>query len=270
MTFKDRIGVDLGRRMPIEDGIAWAAKAGVRYIDVQLDMAPNALESFDDARCAGVRAACQRHGLHLGLHTSSAVNTAEYAPYLRDAADRYLHAYVDAAGRLGAEWIVVHAGYHFGSDLATRKESALARLQRATAYAERVGVTLFLENLNREPEHAEVRYLAHDVAECRYFFDRLPSPRLRWSFTVNHATLVPEGIAGFIAGMPMERCGEVRLADNNGLYELHLRPGEGIIDFPDLFRRLEAAGFRGHYTCAFGTLDDMLAGRDYLARAAAA
>jgi sugar phosphate isomerase/epimerase len=268
VTFKDRIGVDVGRRLTIEDAVAWAGRAGLRHIDVQIDVAPNALESFDEARCAEVRALCQREGVRLGLHTSSAVNTAEYAPFLREAADQYLKTYVEAARRLGAGWVDVHAGYHFTSDRTARMEAALERLRRAVALAEQAGVTLFLENLNREPDHAEVRYLAHDVEECRYFFDRLTSPSLRWTFTVNHATLVPEGIAGFIAGMPMERCAEVRLADNHGRYEQHLRPGEGIIDFADLFRRLEGAGFQGHFTCAFGTLEDMLAGREVLARAA--
>ena len=36
-----------------------------------------------------LRDACARDGLHLGLHTLSAVNVAEVAPFLRDAADRY-------------------------------------------------------------------------------------------------------------------------------------------------------------------------------------
>ena len=43
MNLKDRIGVDIGRRAKLEDGIAWAAKHGVRYIDIQLDTAANAV-----------------------------------------------------------------------------------------------------------------------------------------------------------------------------------------------------------------------------------
>ena len=58
--------------------------------------------------------------------------------------------------------------------------------------------------------------------------------------------------------MPAERLGEVRLADNNGEYELHMYPGAGIIDFADTFRRIEATGYAGHYTTAFGTIEDML------------
>ena len=54
-TLKQRIGIDLGRRLPLEDGIRWAAENDVCVIDAQTDIAPNALETFDDARCAGVR-----------------------------------------------------------------------------------------------------------------------------------------------------------------------------------------------------------------------
>lgn len=268
MSLKDRIGVDLGSKLPVEEGVAWAGRNGVRYIDAQIDLAPNALESFDAARCAGIRAACERHGVHLGLHTLSGVNVAEMSPFLREAADQYLRAYVDAATRLNAEWIVVHAGYHFTADRRPRMEASLERLKRAAAYAEEKGALLLLENLNWEPDLAEVHYLAHTVEETRWYFDRIDSPALKWSFTVNHATLVPEGIDGFLDAMPVARCAEVRLADNNGEYEIHLKPGEGIVDFGALFRRLEGEGFEGHYMNAFGTLDDMLAGRDFLVRKA--
>ena len=56
---------------------------------------------------------------------------------------------------------------------------------------------------------------------------------------------------------------EVRLADcfRNG-YEVHLAPGKGNIDFGNMFKLIEGAGFKGGYTNAFATLDDMLAARD--------
>ena len=270
MTLRDRIGIDLGRKMALEEGIAWAGSNDVHYVDAQIDIAPNALESFDDARCLAVRKACEDNGMHLGLHTLSAVNTAEVSPFLRDAVDQYLQAYMDLAVRLNAEWIVVHAGYHFTSDKSLRMQASLERLERAADYAEKVGAKLLLENLNWEPDHAEVHYLAYDVDECRYFFDAIDSSSLAWSFTVNHATLVPEGIDGFIDAMPMNRCEEVRIADNNGEYELHMFPGDGIIDFGNMFQRLEGGGFTGHYTNAFGSLEDCLRGRDVLVEMAEA
>jgi sugar phosphate isomerase/epimerase len=271
MTLRERIGVDLGGRRRLEDGLAWAAANDIHYVDACLEGAPdhpNAPATWTAERVAAVRATCDRHRIHLGLHSASAVNVAETSPLLADAVDEYLRTYIDLAGRLGAGWIVVHGGYHFGGDFAARLAAGVARLQRAAAHAESAGARLLLENLNREPEHAEVRYLAHNLEECREFFGRIRSPALGWAFTVNHAHLVPEGVDGFLDAMDAGRCGEVRVADSHGRYEQHLRPGEGTIDFARMFGRLEGGAYRGHYMMAFGSLDDMLRGRDHLVRSA--
>jgi sugar phosphate isomerase/epimerase len=160
---------------------------------------------------------------------------------------------------------VVHAGYHFSSAMEARTAASLERLRRLTAYAERVGARLLLENLNAEPARAEVHYLAHTVEECRLYFDTIQSDHFGWAFTVNHAHLVPDGIGGFLDAFGVGRIGEVRLADNTGDYEVHLRPGEGTIDFGALFERLESSGYRRHYTLAFGGQADKLAARDRFA-----
>ncbi len=266
MGLKDRIGVDIGRRARLEDGIDWAVANGVKCIDIQLDAAANALNTFDDRRAGAVRDSIERHGLHLGLHTLSGVNVAEYSPYVAEGTEAYLKAYVDMFGRLGAEWIVVHAGYHFTSDKKMRMEAGLERLKRVADYAEKKGALILLENLNKEPQDAEVKYLAHTVEEWRYYYERIDSPALALSFTANHAHLVPEGIEGFVEALgDFSRVREVRLADcyRNG-HEVHLKPGAGDLDFGDMFRRIEGAGFKGHYTNAFTTMDDMLWARDYL------
>ena len=265
MKLKDRIGIDLNRDIRIEDGVTWAAKNGVKYLDIQLDTEANAITSFDRERCKAVRELREKHDIHIGLHTSSAVNVAEYAPHASGGVDEYLKAYVDVYTQLGAEWIVVHAGYHFTKDKELRMKAGFERLQRIAAYAEKNKVRLLLENLNKEPADAEVHYLAHTLEEWRYYWGLLSSPSLRLSFTVNHAHLVPEGVNAFIEALDFETVGEVRLADchRNG-YEVHLVPGQGDLNFGDMFRRVERKGFTGHYTNAFGTLEDRLQSRDYL------
>jgi sugar phosphate isomerase/epimerase len=271
MSLFDRIGIDVGRKLVLEDAVEWAAEHRVRYIDIQLDTGDNALPTISGIRGSRVRALCERHGVTLGLHTASAVNVAEYAPYVGDAVEAYLNAYVDAAVRLGAKWIVMHAGFHFTSDKAQRMQAGRTRLKRVIAHAENKGALILLENLNKEPDDAEIHYLAHTVEEWRYYFDDIDSSSFKLSFTANHAHLVPEGIAGFIDAIDLSRVAEVRLADcfRNG-YEAHLKPGEGDLDFGDMFRRLENGGFKGHYTNAFGSLEDMLTGRYELLRLAAA
>ncbi|OLB53711.1 MAG: sugar phosphate isomerase/epimerase [Candidatus Rokuibacteriota bacterium] len=264
MTLRDRIGFDAGSR-ELEEALDWAARHAFHYVDFNADVGPNHLDRWSPGRVRAVRDTCARHGIHLGLHTLSGVNVAEFSPHVAPAVDEYLKANTDLAVRLGCEWVVVHAGFHFSSAVEARQAASLERLKRLTGHAERVGARLLLENLNAEPERAEVHYLAHTVKECRPYFEQIASDHFGWAFTVNHAHLVPEGIEGFLDGLGIARIGEVRLADNTGEYEIHLAPGEGTIDFEALFDRLESAGYAHHYTMAFGGDDAKLAARNRLA-----
>ena len=151
--------------------------------------------------------------MRLGLHTASAVNVAEYAPYVGDAVDRYLNAYVDAAVRLGAKWIVMHAGFHFTSDKDRRMQAGLERLKRVVGHAEPHGALVLLENLNKEPDDGRGPLPRAYGRGMALLLRAIRSPAFRLSFTVNHAHLVPEGIAGFIDAIDMRRVEEVRLAD---------------------------------------------------------
>jgi sugar phosphate isomerase/epimerase len=260
----DRIGVDISRRLKLEDAIEWAAKNGLRHIDIQLDTGENALPKFDTKRCEAVRKLLDKHGIALGLHTNSAVNVAEYSPGVSDAVTEYLKHYVDMVGKLGASWTEMHAGYHFTKDKKARMEAGKERLKTVVAYAEKQKALVLLENLNKEPEKAEVHYLAHTVEEWQYYWD-IQSPCFKLCFTANHAHLVPEGVEGFVKALDFKRVGEVRLADTwrNG-HEVHLKPGAGDMDFGTMFKLIEGTGYKGYYTNAFATLDDMAAARGYL------
>lgn len=264
MGFIDRIGIDISRRLKLETAIEWAAKHGLHHIDIQLDTGDNALQKFDTKRCNAVRKLLDKHGLKLGLHTNSAVNVAEYSPVVSDAVTDYLKTYVNIVPKLGASWTEMHAGYHFTKDKKARMDAGKERLKRIVAYAEKKKVLVLLENLNKEPDEAEVHYLAHTVEEWQYYWD-IQSPNFKLCFTANHAHLVPEGIEGFVKALNFKRVREVRLADcfRNG-FEVHLPPGRGNVDFGRMFKLIEGKGYRGYYTNAFGTLDDMLAARETL------
>ena len=244
MKLRDRIGIDVGRRLKLEDAIEWAARNGLRHIDIQLDTGENAMPKFDARRCAAVRKLLDKHRVALGLHSNSAVNVAEYSPL--------------------ASWTEMHAGYHFTRDKKARMEAGKERLKRVVAHAEKKKALVLLENLNKEPENAEVHYLAHTVEEWQYYWD-IKSRNFKLCFTANHAHLVPEGIEGFVKALDFKRVGEIRLADTwrNG-HEIHLKPGAGDVDFGAMFKLIEGRGYKGYYTNAFGSLEDMVAGRDTL------
>ena len=162
---------------------------------------------------------------------------------------------------LGAGWIVVHAGYHFSSNVARRMDAGLQRLRRAVGYAETKNTRLLLENLNKEPPDAEVHYLAHTVEEWRWYYEKIQSPAFALSFTANHAHLVPEGVAGFPCCDPARTCrrSAARRLFRNGKEE-HLLPGQGDFDFPGIVPGLgqarlprslhECVWFAGRYVMA--------------------
>ena len=109
MKLRDRIGIDLGRKIRLEEGIEWAAQNAVRFIDVQLDTGENTLTTFDAKRCVAVRRLLEKRRVRLGLHTNSAVNVAEYSPHVADAVTEYLKRYVDIFPKLGASWKIGRA-----------------------------------------------------------------------------------------------------------------------------------------------------------------
>ena len=264
MAIFDRIGYDAGSTR-LEDALDFAEQYGFYYVDFNADTGPNHMDTWSPDRIAALRDRCETTGISIGLHTLSAVNVAEYSPYVSRGVENYMRASIDLANRLGCKWTIVHAGYHFSSDPETRMDAAIARLDRAANYAADTGQRILLENHNAEPEHAEIKYLAHTVEECQKIFDVIPPSRLGWAFTVNHAHLVPEGINGFIDAFGIDYLGEVRLADNTGEYEIHMIPGEGNIDFKSCLNRLESSGYRGHYSMAYGTPDEKIASRKHLA-----
>jgi hypothetical protein len=105
MSFKDHIGVDTNRKT-LYGGIRRSGQTkDFKYLDCQIDVVPNALETFDENRGGPVRESRADADIQLGLHTLSAVNSTEISPYLRDACDAQSSGCIDAAARLNAEWI---------------------------------------------------------------------------------------------------------------------------------------------------------------------
>ena len=254
---KHRFGINMDNHIALEDGICWAGENGFGYVDFQADVSPNHLASFDNERVKRVRDLCDKHAVQIGVHSSSAINNAEYVPIMSEAVDRYLNANFDLAEKLGCGWFVGHGGYHFG-DLEKRRDVSISRMKRLLARAEKAEIPIYFENHNREPEHAEVHYLPYTVEETQWFFDAIQSPYFKWAFNVAHGHLVPEGWMGFLDAFGADNIGQVRINDNKGDYEVHLVPGEGTIDFEGLFEALNARGYEGWFSLGFGNDADKI------------
>ena len=56
----------------------------------------------------------------------------------------------------------------FTSDKERRMVAGLDRLKRVVGHAEQHGALVLLENLNKEPDEAEIHYLAHTVDNAEH------------------------------------------------------------------------------------------------------
>lgn len=247
---------------PLEQAIRWAVEHGFRRVDFNADNDANYPGTFTPERVALIQGLAAEHGVAIGIHTSSAVNMAEITPVMAAAADAYVRQNLDLAQALGCTHVIVHGGFHFSSDVEARFAVAIERLKLAVRLAGERGLQLHFENHNAEPEHAEIHYIPHTVAEMRRFFDAVSAPHLRWACNMGHAMLVPDGFDGFLSVFGADFIGHVRLHDTNGEYEEHFVPGGGIVDFRHVFGALHSAGYQGPFTLDFGTPDVKTAWRD--------
>jgi sugar phosphate isomerase/epimerase len=266
-TMRERIGVDVGvsEQFTPREAVEWAAENDVKYVDVSLEERGSLHpDEYSEEDVEVVESLREEHGISLGLHTNSATNMAETSPYVDDATDEYMQAYIDIADLFGADRIIVHGGYHFTEDREERTEAAKERLRRAVEYAADKDVELLLENHNFEPDDAEIHYMPVPLDEVVDFFDDLGTTDLSWAFNTPHAFRAEEGIEGYWEEFGPDLCGEIRLNDTKGEKEIHLEPGEGILDFDAQFQLFEESGYDGHYMLAFTDLETMLEGREYL------
>ena len=146
MNLIDRIGIDVGRKLTLEDAVEWAAEHRVRYIDIQLDAGDNALGTISGIRGARIRGdvRASRRPAWASYRVGGQCRRIR-ADRVGDAVEAYLKAYVDASVRLGAKWIVMHAGlpFHFGQGAAhagrARTPEAHHRLRREQGRADPAG-----------------------------------------------------------------------------------------------------------------------------------
>src|SRR3954454_19929920 len=86
---------------PLEQAIRWAVEHGFTRVDFNADNDANYPTTFTPERVALIRGVAAKHGVAIGIHTSSALNMAEITPVMAAAAGAYLHQNLDLAQTLG-------------------------------------------------------------------------------------------------------------------------------------------------------------------------
>jgi sugar phosphate isomerase/epimerase len=164
--------------------------------------------------------------------------------------------FIDLARGIGARYLIIHCGVYF-RQFRTRVEECLVQtLKEVTAYAERGGISLLIENMNRIPqtlagkpwdlsfEQPEISYLGVTMEELAEVYSKVNSPMLGFSLNVAHAHLLAGDFLPFLKAFG-DKLGNVQISDNNGITDEHLPVGEGTVDFVSLVRQLKKMDYQG-------------------------
>jgi sugar phosphate isomerase/epimerase len=208
-----------------------------------------------DARLFGRHAAAQREALD-GLGIGVIVHGPGSLLAGEPADDRALEGLLAYAAEISAEYVVYH-GRALPDDPASQDRllAETRSLARLAARAERLGVTIAIENL--APVYPGPELLCHTPMTLRTLVHRVASPSLGVCLDLGHANVVAElkhtTLDHFVRGA-LDVVVLFHVHDNLGArrdrsappgldplrLDLHLPPGRGKIDWSVLWERLAA------------------------------
>jgi sugar phosphate isomerase/epimerase len=237
---------------PVEEYFSFASEYGFPRLDLGCSAPANFPHTFTGERIRGVRELGKSLGIKYGLHTASYVNTAEIMPKVRKASEEHLLEYIRLSKDIGAEYCVIHCGFHFSMFHDFVMERLFETLRAAVGLAEELELPLVIENMNAVHPDSEIVYLGVTIEELRSVFEAVPSPYLGLALDVAHANLLLGGVPSWIEAFP-EKIFHLHLSDNDGVLDRHLPIGDGAIDFSVVFDQLNSIGFNGTGTLEVGS-----------------
>ena len=218
-----------------------AAQAGFRGVEF--------LFPYDDRKEA-IHERLVRHDLRLVLHNLPAGDWAagergiavlpECRAEFRDGVARA----IDYAGALGCDQINCLAGIAPGGAERVRLHETLTdNLAFAAAELKRAGIRLLMEPINTRDIPG---FFLTNTAQAVALIDEVGSDNLFVQYDAYHMQIMEGDLARTIREN-LSRIAHVQLADNPGRNE----PGTGEINYPFLFRHLDAIGYRGWIGCEY-------------------
>ncbi|ATM87290.1 TPA: sugar phosphate isomerase/epimerase family protein [Yersinia enterocolitica] len=216
-------------------GLAWLQESGFDaaelcisdYNDIDIKTIAKALAAHD-LKCTTIASGQARKRDGLSLLTQD--------PAVLQRTQQRIYRHIDAAATLGS-YVTIGSLRASGYSLSADNYCHLLAegLSPCLDYAQRSGVTLIIEALNRyEVEHI------NSAAEMVSFLDFIGSPShvgILWD--VFHANIEDQHFAQAIQLMGT-RLRHVHFADSNRAF-----PGYGHLSFDDIYRQLQFSGYQG-------------------------
>lgn len=209
-------------------------------------------------RGAVERAAARIHELGMEAYSfhapfSDQIDIASPDPSRRAGALSEILRAAEAAALLKVHYLVIHPGPEQSNEISAeerlaRMENVVASLSVVTARCRELGIMCVLEN--KLPH-----LLFGNTSDILWILDAISTTEIGACLDTGHAT-----IAGDISALVHKLAGHLRLIhahDNDGRFDEHRTPGEGVIDWEKLLRDLVQAQFHGAFILELSSERDM-------------
>lgn len=227
--------------MPFIDRFAAAKAAGFGGVEY--------LFPYDFEKSA-LREQLQQHGLTQVLHNLPAGNWSageRGIAILPDRVDEFrdgVHRAVDYAAALGCQQVNCLVGVApAGADPAELNEVLVKNLRYAASALAREQIRLLVEPINTIDVPG---FFLNGSEQTAQLISDVRSDNLFIQYDIYHMQIMEGDIARRLR-KHLGRIAHVQLADNPGRNE----PGTGEINYPFLFRHLDAIGYRGRVGCEY-------------------
>lgn len=133
-----------------------------------------------------------------------------------------------------------------GLDRVEARHTLVANLRFAAAELQKAGILLVMEAIN---QYDMPGFFVSRTADALDILADVGSDNLKLQYDIYHAQRT-EGELGNTLSRHLAHIGHIQMADNPGRHE----PGTGEINFPWLFRHLDAIGYQGWVGCEYHPL----------------
>ncbi len=183
-----------------------------------------------------VRNACQETGVELLSMCTTEFRMTD--PALRDAWLDGLRESCAAAKRVGAKKLITQVGQDTGEARERQHDSIVAALRAARPILEDSGITIMIEPLNTLVDHRG--YYLWSAVEGFEIVREVNHPLVKLVFDIYHQQVMEGNIIPNITSN-LDCIAHLHAAGHPGRHEMQ----NGESDYRVIFRRVDAAGYRG-------------------------
>ncbi|MCI8566239.1 MAG: sugar phosphate isomerase/epimerase [Lachnospiraceae bacterium] len=241
-----------GLKAPIPESIRLLSEAGYRVLDMNFHDCAVFETPFTGERweywLEEVLAMKERCGVVFSQGHSHFYNYCDETLAKRPYLEELIRRGIVAAGRLGIDWLVIHAATDFDSarpfESSRRKALEYFKPLLELAAAHHVGIAIEnLWDLNIAPRH---RYTA-TAEELADLIDRLPYDNVGACWDVEHASIMEQNQTACLKLLG-KRVKATHISDHNGKENDHLLPFMGVMDWQEVMQALRGIGYAGDFT----------------------